>query len=76
VQVGPMNLTLKAAGPNRLILHYDDLVSGHAFKFNLRRYSKVYNTAANSDVMAPSQLPVDGWRSSVGRCRLTLSNLS
>ena len=64
-----MKPKLKPPGTERLKLKCDILLSTSAFKFNLRRYNvalisvvKVYEGDAGRDV--------------VGRCRLTLSNLS
>ena len=42
VQVEPMKSRLKAPGPKRLKLRYDNLLSSFAFKFNLRRYTWGY----------------------------------
>jgi len=42
VQVDPINPTLKAPGPQHLILKYDKLLSTCAFKFNLRRYNPIF----------------------------------
>jgi len=44
VQVAPIKPTLKAPGTQRLKLEFDDLLSTSAFKFNLRRYTKVTMT--------------------------------
>ena len=43
VQVDPINLTLKPRGTKRLKLKREILLSTSAFKFNLRRYGKVYD---------------------------------
>jgi hypothetical protein len=40
VQVDPMRSKLKAPGTKRLKLKHDEPLSGSAFKFNLRRYTK------------------------------------
>jgi len=40
VQVGPIKLTLKAPGTQRLKLNYGELLSILAFNFNLRRYNE------------------------------------
>jgi hypothetical protein len=37
-----MNPMLKAPGTKRFKLNFDKLLSSVAFKFNLRRYNKVY----------------------------------
>jgi hypothetical protein len=42
VQVDPIKPKLKAPGTKRLKLTYDQLLSSFAFKFNLRRYNKVF----------------------------------
>jgi len=41
VQVDPIKPTMKAPGTQALKLQYHKLLSTFAFKFNLRRYSKV-----------------------------------
>jgi hypothetical protein len=45
MQVDPIKPTLKAPGTERLKLHYDELLSKFAFKFNMRRYIVVDRTA-------------------------------
>jgi hypothetical protein len=45
-----MKPNLKASGPERLRLSYDELLSTVAFKFNLRRYTKLYQVV---DEVAP-----------------------
>jgi hypothetical protein len=56
-----MKPTLKAPGTKRLKLDYDEPLSNHAFKFNLRRYIP-------EPVMSLAVAP------KVRRYRLTLSN--
>jgi len=63
VQVAPIKPQLKAPGTKRLKLKHDGPLSNFAFKFNLRRYSKV-------DEQGFEQMD------NAGRCRLTLSNPS
>ena len=41
MQVDPMKLKLKPPGTKRLQLKYHILLSNYAFKFNMRRYTKV-----------------------------------
>ena len=41
VQVDPIKPMLKAPGPERLKLKYNEPLSSFAFKFKLRRYTKV-----------------------------------
>jgi hypothetical protein len=43
VQVDTINPTLKSPKTNSLKLNYDETLSGFAFKFNLRRYTKGWN---------------------------------
>jgi hypothetical protein len=63
VQVEPIKPTLKAPGIKLLKLKHDEPLSNVAFKFNLRRYTKVQDEIAR------------GLRV-VGRCRLPVSNPS
>jgi hypothetical protein len=46
VQVDPIKPTLKAPGTKRLKLKFEKVLSNFAFKFNLRRYTKVNALAA------------------------------
>ena len=69
MQVDPIKPMLKAPRSKRLKLRYDELLSGFAFKFNLRRYTLGVHTG-DSITIAPAQTLTD----KVERCRLTLSN--
>jgi hypothetical protein len=72
VQADPIKPKLTAPGSERLKLEYDGPLSSFAFKFNLRRYTKV------GDLVAAGQtsLKTAELEHVVGRCRLTLSNPS
>jgi hypothetical protein len=62
MQVDPIKPTLKAPGTKRLKLKYYSLPSSFAFKFNLRRYTKVEAHKTLRDA-------------TVGRCTLTPPSL-
>jgi len=70
VQVDAIKPTLKAPGTKRLKLRCDVLLSTSAFKFKLRRYTM---EDEDDDMIPPRQHDGD---TTVGRCRLTLSNPS
>jgi len=63
---------LIAAGSKRLILKYDEPLSNFAFKFNLRRYNS--DSDEESFVVWAEIAAGLGSLTSVGRCRVTLSN--
>jgi hypothetical protein len=65
LQVDPMKPTLKPPGSQRGNLEHEKLLSNFAFNFNLCRYTKATPAAAAASTAFL-----------VGRCRLTLSNLS
>jgi len=65
MQADPMKPTLKPPGTDRLKLKCDSLLSTSAFKFNLRRYTQVYNVI-KGEVRAGEAA------AAVGRCKLTL----
>ena len=45
----PIKPVLKAPGPNRLTLTYDELLSTFAFKYNLRHYTQVRTLLMHPD---------------------------
>jgi len=73
VQVDPMKSTLKEHGFKRLKLKCDTLLSSFALNFNLRRYNKGCESISGA-CTAKSGVGESCGTSSVGRCRLTLSN--
>jgi len=64
VQVDPIKPVLKAPGTKRLKLNSDDPLSKFAFRFNLRRYTKVSFARGGGLGQQPRRILV-------GRCRLT-----
>jgi hypothetical protein len=85
VQIDPIKPKLKPPRYERLELRYDGPLSNAAFKFNLRCYTTVtlYSQSERRNVTQPAAACVtdaDGNCAldslpTVGRCRLTLSNL-
>ena len=69
MQVEPTQSNLKAPGPKRVKLKYDNLLSSFAFKFNLRRNNKEELAASYHLVLMDLEMPeMDG--ATVSRCRL------
>jgi hypothetical protein len=68
-----MKSELKAPGTRRLNLKYAELVSGFAFKFDFRRYTKHFETGLDMHAfMQGTDMGAEQLK--VRRCRLTLSN--
>ena len=60
MQVDPIKPMLKAPGTERLKLEYDELLSTFAFKFNLRRYTKVIVEVIPTDASVAENLSAGG----------------
>ena len=56
MQVDPVKPTLKAPGPKRSKLQYDELLSSFPFRFNLRRYTSEAATAYTMPTSSSSGL--------------------
>jgi hypothetical protein len=56
VQVGPIKPTFKAPGTKRLKLKYAVPLSNFAFKFNIRRYTKMSNPHYPPEIQAETTL--------------------